>query len=187
MKRTMLIRGLVAIGLLTLAGVALGEAFLLHRMDRRLDNLEARPVLVHPGFDRDGFPAPLAMNGFHPIFDTLDRDFAALDGFWMPVPQVPGMQPTTRIDRTDKGYRVEVALPGMKPQDVKVSVDGQLLSIDAQAQGNSRTQAGREQEDTHYSSRFSESFTLPGPVNAQGMRETFQDGKLTVTLPRASV
>ena len=36
-----------------------------------------------------------------------------------------------------------------------------------------------------YSSSFQQAFTLPGAVNASGMHSQYQDGVLTVTIPKA--
>jgi HSP20 family protein len=80
---------------------------------------------------------------------------------------------------------VEAALPGVKPEDVNISVLGDTLTISA---------AHREEdsgEDEGYSYReirrgsFTRSVTLPSGVNADAARATFENGLLTLHLPKA--
>lgn len=209
MKHTILIRSLVAISLVTLTGVALAEGFLLQRMNQRLAGLEERPVLIQSNPAPAGFmnltpawlhpvfnPAalnPAALNlaawdpiGFHSIANLMAEDFYPLGGFLVPVVQAPEFGPRTQVAQDGKAYRVQIQLPGVKPEDIKVRVDGRVLSIDAQSGGTSQARAGQKDEQARYSSSFSESFTLPGAVDAKAMQKHVDNGVLTLILPRSN-
>ena len=87
------------------------------------------------------------------------------------------------VRETDSGYVVEAGLPGIKPDDVEVTLDGRLLTI------RGRSGDKRDRDDGRYllrerrSTSFSRSVTLPAEVDADGVTTTFEDGELCVTLP----
>jgi HSP20 family protein len=89
-------------------------------------------------------------------------------------------------DEQDK-YVVIVSIPGVEKNDVKVSLDGQLLRISAQAQSEAKLKGehGKVIGEKTYASSFQNALTLPDPVNASGMQTKFQKGTLTVTIPKA--
>jgi HSP20 family protein len=89
-------------------------------------------------------------------------------------------------DEQDK-YVVTVSIPGVEKNDVKVSLDGQLLRISAQAQSEEKLKGeyGKVIGEKTYASSFQNALTLPGPVNASAMQTKFKEGTLTVTIPKA--
>jgi HSP20 family protein len=91
------------------------------------------------------------------------------------------------LEERDGNYLVKADIPGAKESDVDVNLDGRLLSISSQTQGQEKQTAdnGQVTRQESYSSSFQQAFTLPGPVNASGMRSQYRDGVLTVTIPKA--
>lgn len=82
---------------------------------------------------------------------------------------------------------VKASLPGVKPEDVNVAVRGMILTIDGatggeEEQGNG---AGRYHRRERWYGRFSRQISLPTEVSADACDATFEDGVLTVTLPKA--
>ncbi len=87
------------------------------------------------------------------------------------------------VRETDSGYVVEAGLPGIKPADVEVTLDGRLLTIRGRS-GDKRDQdEGRYLLRERRSASFSRSVTLPAEIDADGVTTTFEDGELCVTLP----
>lgn len=78
---------------------------------------------------------------------------------------------------------VKVDLPAMKREDIKVTVENQVLSIEGE-----RKSADVPAEQVHRVERlhgtFRRSFTLPAAVDAARVDANYQDGVLTVKLPR---
>ena len=62
----------------------------------------------------------------------------------------------------------------------RLSISSQIRSDEQQAAQN-----GTITEESTYSGAFDDSFTLPGPVNASGMKSDFNNGVLTLTIPKA--
>jgi HSP20 family protein len=89
------------------------------------------------------------------------------------------------VRTTEDAYEIEAALPGVKPEDVDISVLGETLTISA------RTGAEQSRDDDGYSYReirrgsFSRTVTLPTSVKADEASATFENGMLRLSIPKA--
>ena len=92
--------------------------------------------------------------------------------------------PPVDIAEDDKEYTIKVELPGVNKEDVRVSVEGGVLSISGERKA--------EKEDTNkkyhriertYGS-FARSFTLPEGAASDKVSAEFKDGILKVHLPK---
>jgi HSP20 family protein len=106
----------------------------------------------------------------------------------------PGMMFTTTgevnnlpldvLDDQDS-YVVRASLPGLKPEDVQINLQGDTLSIRGQApqtaEEKGKTYLLRERPQVSYA----RSITFPGPVDADRATAQFEHGVLTLTLPKA--
>lgn len=93
-----------------------------------------------------------------------------------------------KVQQKGKDYVVTAKLPGSNGDNVKVDLNGRLLSISSQSTGSSKQTSGKGKlvSQEQFSSSSQQAFTLPGPVNANGMKTQFKDGVLTVTIPKAT-
>ncbi len=97
------------------------------------------------------------------------------DGVWSPV-----------IDVYDEKDRlvVKAELPGIDKKDVKVSIDGDTLSI----KGEARKEQEAKEKDYYWSERaygsFHRAISLPVPVEKEKATASHKDGILTVDLPK---
>ncbi len=82
---------------------------------------------------------------------------------------------------------LQAELPGIRQDDVNVSVENGVLTISGQKK--QEIEQGQEGSDYHlverHYGRFERSFSLPRSVDAQKVKAEFADGVLTVTLPKA--
>jgi HSP20 family protein len=89
------------------------------------------------------------------------------------------------VSSTTDALVIEAALPGVKPEDVEVSLLGDTLTIN----GSSSTE--RESEESGYMyrevrrGRFSRTVTLPSAVDTDKAVATFENGMLRLTIPKA--
>lgn len=100
----------------------------------------------------------------------------------MPLAWMPACELTE-----DKDRLVLVAeLPGVKPEDVHVSVEGEVLTL----RGEKSVERTREAEKYHLYERdygtFTRSFVLPRPIDAAKVEAEWADGVLTVTMPKTT-
>jgi HSP20 family protein len=93
--------------------------------------------------------------------------------------------PTADISETEKEYLIRAELPAVKKEDVKVTVDDGMITIE----GERKQQKEDKNEKLHrvesFYGRFTRSFSLPESVNEGGIRCESKDGMLTVHIPKA--
>lgn len=93
---------------------------------------------------------------------------------------------TPPVDIFEQADRIAIAaeLPGVKPENVKLSVEGNLLTVSGTKEqvAEERTERVHRYERTYGS--FERSFTLPATVDAAGIKANYEHGVLTVTLPK---
>jgi len=97
-----------------------------------------------------------------------------------------GLMPLDMYE-TEDSVVVKAAIPGVKPEDIEVTVTGDLLSI--KGEFKSETEEKDEKRNYHRQERrygsFSRQVALPASVNADGCEADFDNGVLTLKLPKA--
>ncbi len=92
--------------------------------------------------------------------------------------------PAVNITEEKDAYHVSLGVPGMKKEDFKIDVDGNMLTISSEKE---ETKEEKEKKFTrmeyNYTS-FSRSFTLPDEVVKDKIEATYKDGVLNIILPR---
>ena len=92
--------------------------------------------------------------------------------------------PAVNITEQKNDYLVSLAAPGLKKEDFKIDVDGNMLTI------SSEKEETREEKDKKFTrkeysySSFSRSFTLPEEINKEKIEAKYEDGVLKISLPR---
>jgi len=101
----------------------------------------------------------------------------------LPEPSAEWVPPVDILEQAD-GIRIMAELPGVNPSDVKISVEDNILTI----QGAKQQVAEEKTERVHRYERtygaFERSFTPPPTVDASNIKATYDNGVLTVTLPK---
>jgi len=113
------------------------------------------------------------------------------EDFFAPLAQGRGglgeaaMAPRLDVAETEKTYEIQAELPGVEKEDVKVSVDGQRITIEAQCRGANER---REGETVVYAERtarsFLRSFALPTEVDDAAAQARLENGVLHLSLPK---
>jgi HSP20 family protein len=89
------------------------------------------------------------------------------------------------LAESDKGFTLRAALPGVKPEDVQITIHGDTLTI----RGESTTSEERKEQNwiirEQRSGAFHRMITLPADVNPDAAEAHFQDGVLELSLPKA--
>ena len=101
--------------------------------------------------------------------------------------------PTMRMDVVEDatGYTVKAELPGMKKEDIAVAIDGNNVSINAEARHEKEVkEEGKEEGKLLCSERYygpvSRMVTLPFDIDPAKSEATYEEGVLTLTLPKAA-
>ena len=92
--------------------------------------------------------------------------------------------PAANITENKDYYEVALAVPGMKKDDLKIDVQGNLLTISSEKEETKEeTDKQFTRKEYNYSS-FTRSFTLPDEVNQEKIGAKYEEGILKLTLPR---
>jgi HSP20 family protein len=102
------------------------------------------------------------------------------------IPEVTTAAWVPVVDIFEEGdhLRIVAEIPGVKPENVKIMVEDNVLTI----QGTKDQVAEEKAEKVHRYERtygaFERTFTLPGSVNAEAIKATYEHGLLTLVLPK---
>ena len=98
--------------------------------------------------------------------------------------RVNAFSPQVDAYETEKGYQIEVALPGLKREDIKVDFQQGRLTISGERQfKNERNERRYHIVESSYGS-FQRSFELPDTVEPRQIQANFEDGVLHVVVPK---
>ncbi|HXV07478.1 MAG TPA: Hsp20/alpha crystallin family protein [Burkholderiales bacterium] len=101
----------------------------------------------------------------------------------MPEPRIEQI----KVDATedDKAYRISAEIPGVRKEDIKVSVVDNEVTISAEVKSQSEKKEGeRVVHSERYYGAVARSFTLPQAVDEEGAQAKYENGVLTLTLPK---
>ena len=107
--------------------------------------------------------------------DELDRLFESPGSNWLPALDV----------QEDKdNFTVRTELPGLKREDIEVSLHDGTLSISGERKAEVKQEGVEVHRQERYYGKFQRALTLPTPVAADKITAQYKDGVLTVTLPK---
>jgi HSP20 family protein len=174
MNKRLLTRTLVAIGALMLVGSVSAQAYYTHELAERVASHDPVSTLADP-------PSGSAQAMKDP-WAALNADMRRMQTqmeqmFNTALPNPGSMdfiddQGAAKVSLNEKGnnYVVTASIPGAKKNDISIHLSGRLLALSSNEDGSSLEQA----------------FTLPGTVDASGMKSHFKNGVLTLTIPKAN-
>ena len=125
-----------------------------------------------------------AFDRFAALRDEMDRLF---DGSFGPIFRTPGSfsrwAPALDLYQDNDQFTVLAELPGMKKEDIELSLQTGVLTISGERKRESKSEEGYRNE--RFFGRFQRSVTLPTSVDGNKVKATYQDGILKVALPKA--
>src|SRR5258706_1248311 len=115
--------------------------------------------------------------------EAMDRLFD--DAFTNPVSIHNGHAPAIDLYQTNDSVVVRAALPGLKAEDVQLSVSGDILTLKGEFNQNDEVKdVSYQLKEQHYGS-FERNVLLPALVQTEKAKAEFENGVLTVTVPKA--
>ena len=103
------------------------------------------------------------------------------------ITRVTTSYPATNVTETDKGYAVELAVPGAKKEDfdVQINEDGNLhIKLDKKAEHKEEDKSVRYLRREFSHTTFEKVLTLPEDVEKEKISARVEHGVLTVDLPK---
>jgi len=115
--------------------------------------------------------------GFNDVFESILNDTFFND-------RMVSRVPAANISETPEKYHVELAAPGLKKSDFKLSLDRNVLNISVEQRSeNNDNQKNYTKREFSYSS-FVRSFTLPESADQNSIDATYKDGVLQIDIAK---
>lgn len=121
------------------------------------------------------------------LFDDFFRDVAPsfyvrpLHGDPLPTPA----QIKVDVKETERAYTVQAEVPGVSKEDIQISLDGNVVTLRAEVkQQDSQTKDEKVLRSERYFGSVSRSFQLPQDIDQSESRAKYDNGVLTLTLPK---
>lgn len=100
----------------------------------------------------------------------------------------PQMQIKMDVKEDDKAYTVHADIPGVKKEDIHVSIEGNQVSISAETKIEKEEKKGEKVlRSERYVGKVARGFTLAHDVDESKSQAKYSDGVLELTLPKKAV
>jgi HSP20 family protein len=128
------------------------------------------------------------------LHSEMDRIFAELTESLGIAPPRQGQTGDVRqdtaflpidVERGDDALMIRASVPGFAPQDVDVTIDNGVLTVDAQRSKESEQREGRMLRRERFTGRFFRQVMLGEGLKENEAQATFENGVLTVRIPVA--
>ena len=145
--------------------------------------------LITRGRDQPSVPSRRGeeMSPFLTLHREMNRLFDDVFSSFGNTPSLLGRLPawpSVEVVQSDKDIRVSAELPGLDEKDVEVLVDDAVLTLRGEKKAETEDQERRFTE--RYYGRFERVIPLPFAVEEDKAEASFNDGVLTVTLPKSA-
>lgn len=118
--------------------------------------------------------------------DELDRLFENPFGEWVRSSNLLSVwNPAVDLYEDAGNVIVKAELPGLKKEEIEVSLHDGVLSISGERKGEKKYEDAQAHRSERFVGVFHRSITLPTEVKADEVKAQYKDGILTVTLPKA--
>jgi HSP20 family protein len=121
------------------------------------------------------------------LYPSLFSDFFDVDRFFNDFPRLEreSWLPAANIKETDKNYEIDLAVPGMQKNDIKMELDDHILNVSAEKKEEESDQEKNSfvRREYKYTS-FNRSFSLPKDINEDNIKCNYQDGVLKITIDK---
>jgi len=105
-------------------------------------------------------------------------------GLGNPSRFLSGWNPALDVYEDKDNLFVKVELPGLKKEQIDISLHDGILNISGERKSEEKHEEAEVYRAERFYGRFQRSVTLPTPVAADKVKAQYQNGVLTVTLPK---
>ncbi len=93
--------------------------------------------------------------------------------------------PAVNIKEDEDGFEVEMSAPGLDKKDFKIELNKSVLTISSEKKTENETKEGQQFTRREFSYQsFSRSFTLPETVEGEKIKAKYENGILSVSIPK---
>jgi HSP20 family protein len=117
---------------------------------------------------------------FEDFFKPWNELFDNGGSIWNRMMKVPAVN----ITETNTHFEVALAAPGLKKDDFKIDLDGNLLTISSEIEETKETKEKKYTRNEYNYSSFSRTFTLPEDVKREKIEAAYENGVLKLVMPK---
>jgi HSP20 family protein len=137
---------------------------------------------------RNRLVAPTLFEPWSDLRREIDRVFdSALTGLPVGTNGPSQYLPARDIEETSDKLRLTLEVPGVSPEDLEIAVENNVLTVSGEKRF--RRESGNDRDSSHLVERrygrFERSVMLPETVDADSIAAHFENGVLTVELPKS--
>lgn len=116
----------------------------------------------------------------------MDRFFEEPFELSMVWPRFDGdFRPAMDLTENEEAYEIKAALPGIRPEDVEVSIADNVLTIKGESKEEKETEKANYHLREMHAGKFMRTITLPMTVKTDKVEATNENGVLMLRLPKA--
>jgi HSP20 family protein len=123
----------------------------------------------------------------HPVrksFDSVVDDFFnSIPGLWNEGYSGINLAPVN-ISETAEGFQLDVSVPGINKEDIKVNIEKGLLTISYDKKEEAKAEGNKTIRREFSSRSFKRTFTVADEVNADAIQAKYENGILKLYLPK---
>jgi HSP20 family protein len=112
---------------------------------------------------------------FGEFFGRTPFQMATTEANWSPLVDIHEMK---------EGYQLQVELPGVKQEDIQVSIEGETLTLKGERKHEVEVKEDEYHRVERSYGRFERSVVLPSVVDPGQVKATYRDGVLEILLPK---
>jgi HSP20 family protein len=117
------------------------------------------------------------------LFDDFFKPWREwFDNGWERVASTPAVN----VTEDNQSFKIKMAAPGLKKDDFKIDIDGNLITISAEKSSRKEEKEERYTRNEYNYTSFSRTFTLPENIKTDKIEAQYESGELTLLLPKVS-
>lgn len=133
------------------------------------------PQTIRSFFDRD----PFAL-----LQQEMDELLGRFRGKANGDQQLSALSPSADVSETDDAVQIRMDVPGMKPEGIDIEVSGNTIRVRGEHKEEKEEKGKTYHRIERRQGSFSRAFTLPAAVKDGKVTADYQDGVLSIVLPK---
>ena len=126
---------------------------------------------------------PTVFDPFKELQD-IERRLGAVLNVNQPAQEVKSFTPAVNEKIDDKGYYLEIDLPGVKKENIEISVNDGILTVAGERKLEKKEEKENYTRIESFFGRFERSFKLPADADLDNIDAKYEDGVLKIFIPR---
>ncbi len=127
---------------------------------------------------------PMVFDPFRELQDIERRIGAVLQANRPAMPKVESFTPAVNEKVDEKGYYLEIDLPGVKKENIEISVNDGVLTISGERKLEKKEEGENYTRIESFFGRFERAFKLPADADLDNIEAKYEDGVLKIFIPK---